>query len=171
MSKLAVAMATTVASLASGPKPTCEPFATINPQHDGIYWRFAPMRIVGPNGFKAAAFIHDKKVISATRTSVGAQAGRSIASPASSSNESGRSSATTTARVPASDRDRSDLLYISRPHDGLVYFAERSRKGSQKLLWSVIPREPFGPELRVDATDVPREIRRQAYRHLGKVTA
>ena len=69
MSKLAVAMATTVAptSLASGPKPTCEPFATINPQHDGIYWRFAPMRIVGSNGFKAAAFIHDKKVISATK--------------------------------------------------------------------------------------------------------
>jgi hypothetical protein len=25
------------------------------------------MRIVGPNGFKAAAFIHDKKVISATK--------------------------------------------------------------------------------------------------------
>jgi len=42
-----LAMATTVAptSLASGPKPTCEPFATINPQHDGIYWRFAPMEI------------------------------------------------------------------------------------------------------------------------------
>ena len=113
MSKLAVAMATTVAptSLASGPKPTCEPFATINPQHDGIYWRFAPMRIVGSNGFKAAAFIHDKKVISATKNiGVGAQAGRSIASPASSSNEGGRSSATTTARVPASDRDRRNLL-------------------------------------------------------------
>ena len=78
--------------------------------------------------------------------------------------DSGRSSATT-----ASDRDRSDLLYISRPHDGLVYVAQRSRNGSQRLLWSVIPREPFGPELRADAADVPREIRRQAYRHLGKV--
>jgi len=63
--------------------------------------------------------------------------------------------------VPASDRDRSDLLYISRPHDGLVYVAERSCKGSQKLLWSLIPREPFGPEFRVDAADVPREIRRK----------
>jgi len=61
------------------------------------------------------------------------------------------------------------ILYISRPHDGLVYVAQRSRNGSQRLLWSVIPREPFGPELRADAADVPREIRRQAYRHLGKV--
>jgi len=37
-------------------------------------------------------------------------------------------------------------IYISRPtDDGLIYIAERSRKGSVKLLWSVMPREPRAP--------------------------
>jgi len=59
-------------------------------------------------------------------------------------------------------------IFISTPHDGLIYIAERSRKGSQKFLWSAMPEAPIGADVRIDASTVPRGIRRQAYRWLGK---
>jgi len=58
-------------------------------------------------------------------------------------------------------------IFISDPHGGLIYVAERSRKGSQKFLWSAMP-EHDGADVRIEAGTVPRGIRRQAYRWLGK---
>jgi hypothetical protein len=57
-------------------------------------------------------------------------------------------------------------IYISAPIDGRIYVAERSRKGSSKLLWSVMPAHD-GPDVRIEAGNVPYRIRRQGYRHLG----
>lgn len=51
-----------------------------------------------------------------------------------------------------------------RIHENRIFIAEPSRKGSKKLLWSVMPRTPSGTDVRVDAADVPKRIRRQAYR-------
>ena len=50
------------------------------------------------------------------------------------------------------------MTFISQPLDGKIYIAEPSRKGSQKLLWSVI--EPH---------KVPLMIRRQAYRRFYNI--
>ena len=40
------------------------------------------------------------------------------------------------------------MTFISQPLDGKIYIAEPSRKGSQKLLWSVMPEQgdPSNPE-------------------------
>lgn len=54
-------------------------------------------------------------------------------------------------------------MFISKPIDGMVYLAERSRKGSKKLMWSVMPVEPIAADVRIDAGEVPRLIRRKAY--------
>jgi hypothetical protein len=62
-------------------------------------------------------------------------------------------------------------LFISAPIDGRIYVAERSRKGSVKLLWSIMPHAPVAPDVRVEANEVPMAIRRQAYRALGKVAS
>jgi hypothetical protein len=58
-------------------------------------------------------------------------------------------------------------IFISKPYRARFYIAERSYKGSQKLLWSVMPETLNVDYLRVDAHDVPRLIRRQAYRVLA----
>jgi hypothetical protein len=54
-------------------------------------------------------------------------------------------------------------MFISRPDNGVIYIAERSRK-SAKLLWSCMPVQPIRADVRVEASDVPRPIRRQAYK-------
>jgi hypothetical protein len=59
-------------------------------------------------------------------------------------------------------------IFISAPHARQIFVAERSRKGSSKFLWSVMPELPTAPDIRIDAHRVPRTIRRQAYRVLGK---
>ena len=61
-------------------------------------------------------------------------------------------------------------IYISRPCDASIYVAERSRKGSRRLLWSVMPERSIIPERRIDASQVPTRIRRQAYRILKDVS-
>jgi hypothetical protein len=62
-------------------------------------------------------------------------------------------------------------IFISAPLAGLIYIAERSCKGQLKLLWSVMPERPTAPDRRIDPHQVPILIRRQAYRHLGKVAS
>ena len=54
-------------------------------------------------------------------------------------------------------------MFISEPHAGHVYTAERSPKGYHKFIWSVTPVKMPVPK-RVDPNIVPRRIRRQAYR-------
>jgi hypothetical protein len=60
-------------------------------------------------------------------------------------------------------------IFISAPHAGEIYVAERSRRGSSKFLWWVMPHMPIAPDMRIAAYAVPLTIRRQAYRHLGKL--
>lgn len=55
------------------------------------------------------------------------------------------------------------MIYISQPHQGSIYIAESSRRGSRKLLWSVMP-EVAGADIRCEARHVPLALRRQAYR-------
>jgi len=59
-------------------------------------------------------------------------------------------------------------MFISEPHNGLIYIAERSRRGNRKLLWSAVPKEPIAGDVRIEARTVPRSIRRKAYRDLRK---
>ena len=59
-------------------------------------------------------------------------------------------------------------IYISEPHGGQYYIAERSRRGSLKLLWSSMPVEPTAADRRIEARLVPYRIRRQAYRRLNR---
>ena len=54
-------------------------------------------------------------------------------------------------------------MFISKPHAGQIYIAERSRK-SIKLLWSVMPVDPIAADMRIEARDVPRHIRNRAYK-------
>jgi hypothetical protein len=55
-------------------------------------------------------------------------------------------------------------VFISKPVDGHIYIAERSRKGSRRLLWSAMPVAPIAGNVRIEARDVPHIIRRAAYR-------
>jgi hypothetical protein len=57
-------------------------------------------------------------------------------------------------------------MFISAPVNGRAYVAERSRKGTKKSLWSVMPMEPTSGGIRIEAREVPRLIRRKAYRPL-----
>jgi hypothetical protein len=57
-------------------------------------------------------------------------------------------------------------IYISDPHLGRIFVAERSRKGSKKLRWSVMP-EHDGPDALCAPRTVPYRIRRQAYRWMA----
>jgi hypothetical protein len=67
------------------------------------------------------------------------------------------------------------MTFISQPLDGKIYIAEPSRKGSQKLLWSVMPEkgDPSNPEAsggkRTERHKVPLMIRRQAYRRFYNI--
>jgi hypothetical protein len=59
-------------------------------------------------------------------------------------------------------------IYISAPLEGTVFVAERSRKGG-RFLWSTLPVAPIAGDSRINARQVPRAIRRAAYRHLAKL--
>ena len=48
------------------------------------------------------------------------------------------------------------------PHDGVIFIAERSRRGSQKLLWSVMAITAIATDVRINAREVPKPIRRRA---------
>lgn len=60
---------------------------------------------------------------------------------------------------------------MSAAHQGQIYIAEFSRRGSRKLLWSVMPKAPPAADVRIDAARVPLRIRRQAYRVLARKVA
>jgi hypothetical protein len=62
-------------------------------------------------------------------------------------------------------------MYISDPIDGQVYIAERPRYSMGRtngLAWSIVPVAPTAGFQRIAAGDVPRLIRRQAYRLLAR---
>ena len=40
-------------------------------------------------------------------------------------------------------------MFGSEPNDGQIFIAERSRKGSRKLLWSVMPEAPIAADFKV----------------------
>jgi hypothetical protein len=57
------------------------------------------------------------------------------------------------------------MIFISQPRDARIYVAERSKK----FLWSIGRAQiPSGPDMRIEASIVPKKIRRQAYRKLAK---
>lgn len=53
-------------------------------------------------------------------------------------------------------------MFVSKPHAGRVFTAERSDRG-QKLRWTATPIAD-GATIRVEAADVPRSIRVRAYK-------
>lgn len=55
-------------------------------------------------------------------------------------------------------------MFISEPHEGQIYIAEPSRRGSNKLIWSVMPVEPVTADARIEASAVPVRVRRRAYK-------
>src|SRR5262252_10938275 len=59
-------------------------------------------------------------------------------------------------------------MFISPPLNGVIYVAELSRRGAGRangLLWSRVSVEPVdGVDRRIDAGQVPKRIRRAAYR-------
>jgi hypothetical protein len=60
-----------------------------------------------------------------------------------------------------------DEMFISKPHRGLYFLAQRSR-GGHKFLWSIMPVAPVAADVRIAPCDVPYAIRRQAYRYLDR---
>jgi hypothetical protein len=50
-----------------------------------------------------------------------------------------------------------------RAHGDRIYVAEPSRKGSRKLIWSVMPRAPVAADVRIEPRRVPLKVRRAAY--------
>ena len=60
-------------------------------------------------------------------------------------------------------------MFISEPFNGNYYIAELSRKGCLRLMWSMMPVEPVAADSRVAPCDVPRHIRRQAYRKFERL--
>jgi hypothetical protein len=53
--------------------------------------------------------------------------------------------------------------------NGRYFIAERSRKGYRRFLWSMMPVvAPTSGEIRIEPKQVPRLIRRKAYRDLQK---
>jgi hypothetical protein len=62
-------------------------------------------------------------------------------------------------------------VFISAPINGRIFLAARSRKGYRRLLWSAVPVAPTAGEIRIKAAEVPRLIRRQAYRVLATTAA
>ena len=51
--------------------------------------------------------------------------------------------------------------FISEPSDGLIFIAEQVRKGSSKLIWSVMPEHGCGDSV-IASVYVPLNIRRKA---------
>jgi hypothetical protein len=60
-------------------------------------------------------------------------------------------------------------IYISVLHGGRRFVASRSRKGLRKFLWTEV-RPDLTSEI-IESGDVPRDIRRRAYRRLAKVAS
>ena len=52
-------------------------------------------------------------------------------------------------------------MFISAPYEGNYYIAEPSRKGSAKLLWSMMPVESVAAAMRIVSRDVPYAIRQR----------
>jgi hypothetical protein len=59
-------------------------------------------------------------------------------------------------------------MFISARVNGRVYLAERSLKGSSKLLWSIATVAATAGPNRVEAAEVPKQIRRKGYRALAR---
>jgi hypothetical protein len=49
------------------------------------------------------------------------------------------------------------------PHDGVIFIAGRSRRGSQKLVWAVMAITAIASDVRINARKVPKPIGRRAY--------
>jgi len=47
-------------------------------------------------------------------------------------------------------------VFGSEPNDGQIFIAERSRKGSHKLLWSVMPEAPIAADAGMRAGVAPQ---------------
>lgn len=58
------------------------------------------------------------------------------------------------------------MTYISPAIRGKIYIAEPSRKGSRRLLWSVMS-ETHSADMRTESNKVPLVLRRQAYRRFA----
>ena len=67
----------------------------------------------------------------------------------------------------ASPRSFLHGVFISCPRNDQVYVAYRSSR-STKLIWYTLPYTPTGPYVRVEANEVPRSVRHQAYKWLAK---
>ena len=52
-------------------------------------------------------------------------------------------------------------MFVSEPVNGLIYVARRRQRGGKFLIWTAVPVAP-GPEVRLEATEVPRHVRRRA---------
>jgi hypothetical protein len=50
-----------------------------------------------------------------------------------------------------------------RTHGDRIFIAEPSRKGSRKLIWSVMPRAPIAADARIESRLVPLKVRKAAY--------
>jgi hypothetical protein len=46
-------------------------------------------------------------------------------------------------------------MFGSEPHDGQIFIAERSRKGSRKLLWLVMSEAPIAADAGIAGWRVP----------------
>lgn len=56
-------------------------------------------------------------------------------------------------------------LFISEPHAGRIFIAERrSPHRRTKLKWSVMPVAPVAADVRIEPGLVPRLVRRKAYK-------
>jgi hypothetical protein len=60
-------------------------------------------------------------------------------------------------------------IFISKPRDGWVFVARRSKKGRRYFLWSRGRATiPSGLDVRIEAGDVPKRIRKLAYNKFWK---
>lgn len=62
------------------------------------------------------------------------------------------------------DAPVSPTMFISKPHAGRIFIAERARRGGNKLRWSVMPVAPVAADVRIEPGDVPLRIKRRAYK-------
>ena len=68
-----------------------------------------------------------------------------------------------------SEMPREDAIFCgSGPSLTLRFARDISQVPRRKPQWSIVNLVPSAPDKRIEASDVPDSIRRQAYRHLGK---
>ena len=68
-----------------------------------------------------------------------------------------------------SEMPREDAIFCgSGPSLTLRFARNISQVPRRKPQWSIVNLVPSAPDKRIEASDVPDSIRRQAYRHLGK---